>query len=250
MNGGATRAELVLAATQFLQTTTDPNFADAAQALENKVDVALYQAVVLEQDGTGSSLDDLRAPLAGIDETDASVDAAKAEIDAGLAGDGTSFTLTAGTAAGADVMRITGDQDVRIDFTDASNQITGLDLDGDGKIENDGKENNISGMASGFEIVDAYARNPLNHYDSTNNFLGDINFDGTGVDGDGVSTDGNIVLGGLGADNIFGGIGNDFLAGGGVPDHHTTVDNCQHSLAIGRQHQFAAQVMVGVLVDL
>ncbi|MCB1670483.1 MAG: hypothetical protein R3F41_09380 [Gammaproteobacteria bacterium] len=216
LNGGATRAELVLAATQFLQTTTDPNFADAAQALENKVDVALYQAVVLEQDGTGSSLDDLRAPLAGIDETDASVDAAKAEIDAGLAGDGTSFTLTAGTAAGADVMRITGDQDVRIDFTDASNQITGLDLDGDGKIENDGKENNISGMASGFEIVDAYARNPLNHYDSTNNFLGDINFDGTGVDGDGVSTDGNIVLGGLGADNIFGGIGNDFLAGGGV----------------------------------
>ncbi len=126
------------------------------------------------------------------------------------------FVLTPVEAAGADVMRLTGDQDVRIDFTNPANQITGLDLDGDGVIEFDGKERSITGKAAGFEIVDAYSRNPLNHTDTANNFLGDIYFDGTGFKGDGVETNGNIFLGGLGMDRAFAGIGNDFLAGGGV----------------------------------
>jgi hypothetical protein len=126
------------------------------------------------------------------------------------------FTLFATEAAGADVMRLTGDQDVRIDFTNPANQVTGLDLDGDGLIEFNGLERSITGVAADFEIVDAYARMPLNHLDTANNFLGDIYFDGTGFDGDGTSTDGNIFLGGLGVDNAFGGIGNDFMAGGGV----------------------------------
>lgn len=126
------------------------------------------------------------------------------------------FNLDSATAAGADVMRITGDQSVRIDFTDPANQVTGLDISGDGAIANDGVENNIMGVAADFEIVDAYSRNPLNHFDNVNNFLGNIEFDGTGFDGDGVNTDGNIFLGGLGADIALGGIGNDFMAGGGV----------------------------------
>jgi len=122
----------------------------------------------------------------------------------------------AGTAAGGEVLHITGDQSVRIDITNPANQIKGLDLNGDGVIAADGVENNITGKASLFEIIDAYARNPLNETDRVANFLGDIRYDGTGFGGDGVSTDGNIVLGGLGADTILGGIGNDFLAGGGV----------------------------------
>jgi hypothetical protein len=73
------------------------------------------------------------------------------------------FTLTPTTAAGADVMRLTGDQDVRIDFTNPANQITGLDFDGDGLIEFNGIERSITGLAADFEIVDAYSRNPLNH---------------------------------------------------------------------------------------
>lgn len=122
----------------------------------------------------------------------------------------------AGTAAGGEVLHLTGDQSVRIDITSPANQIKGLDLNGDGVIAADGVENNITGKASLFEIIDAYARNPLNETDKVANFLGDIRYDGTGFGGDGVSTDGNIVLGGLGADTILGGIGNDFLAGGGV----------------------------------
>ncbi|MBK6470864.1 MAG: hypothetical protein IPF94_08985 [Betaproteobacteria bacterium] len=127
-------------------------------------------------------------------------------------------------AGAANVMRLTGDQDVRIDFTNPANQVTGLDKDGDGLIEFDGIERSITGVAADFEIVDAYARNPLNHGDTANNFLGDIAFDGTAFDGDGVSTDGNIFLGGLGVDNAFGGVGNDFMAGGGIAQGRTGFD--------------------------
>lgn len=139
------------------------------------------------------------------------------------------FTITPMDAAGLDAMRLTGDTDVRIDFTNANQQVTGLDVDGDGLIEFNGTErtpawleDNIETIGdnhSGFEIVDAYPRNPLDHTDTANNFTGDIYFDGTsfsGADGDGTKSDGNIFLGGLGEDTAFGGVGNDFLAGGSI----------------------------------
>ena len=117
-------------------------------------------------------------------------------------------------------MRITGDQDVRIDMTKTDNQITGLDLDGDGTIENNGAENAIGvKAAAGYAAVDAYTRldnGVVNETNLSKVYLGDIRYDGTGFAGDGVSTDGNVVLGGLGADVLLGGIGNDFFAAGGV----------------------------------
>ena len=156
----------------------------------------------------------------------------------------TFFTIEPETAAGADVMHLTGNQDVRINITNKDHQITGLDLDGDGLIEANGKELTISFIEAnvamvgdhhaGFEIVDAYSRNPLNHTDVANNFLGDINFDGTGYKGDGVSTNGNIFLGGLGHDTALAGDGNDFLAGGGVAQGHGGVD----TLSGGRNADF------------
>lgn len=139
-----------------------------------------------------------------------------------------------------DALRLTGDIDIRIDFTQDDPQIVGLDINGSGVrngasgIATDGTENNPNSAAfqafvdgaqlGGYGVVDAYARNPLNQgdpanpgsRDTVNNFYGDIDFDGTGFGGDGVSTDGNIFLGGLGADTALGGIGNDFLTGGGV----------------------------------
>lgn len=90
--------------------------------------------------------------------------------------DGHTFDLTPETAGTADVMRLTGDQDVRIDFTNPANQIKGLDLNGDGVIANDGVENAITGVAADYEVVDTYARNPLNERSVTQNFLGDIAF--------------------------------------------------------------------------
>lgn len=132
------------------------------------------------------------------------------------------FNLSSSTASGADVMHLTGGQDVRIDFTNPANQITGLDIDGDGVIEYDGVERSITGKAANFDVVDAYSRNPLNHNDIANNFIGDIGFDGSSIKGDGVSTNGNIFLGGLGGDTALGGVGNDFLVGGGVAQGRPT----------------------------
>lgn len=137
-----------------------------------------------------------------------------------------------------DAMRLTGDMDIRIDFTNPARQITGLDLNGNNAIQANAIENNpanaefaaVIDAATGgaglgtYGVIDAYARNPLDQgspgnpaaRDLVNNFFGDINFDGTGFGGDGVSTDGNIFLGGFGADTALTGIGNDFLTGGGV----------------------------------
>ena len=127
-----------------------------------------------------------------------------------------------GDNTGAEVLRITGDADIRIDLTDPTDQVEELDLNGDGVIAMDGVENDLSGAGimtvSGFTVFDLYARNPKNWTDLTTNFFGDLEFDGTGFQGDGVNTDGNIVLSGLGNDDIFGGIGNDFIAGGGGAD--------------------------------
>ena len=132
----------------------------------------------------------------------------------------TASKLSVDGGAGLSTLHLTGDADVRIDFTNPNNQLRGIDLNTDAVIAANGIENNVSGAGivtvKNFEIVDAYARDPLNETDHTANFAGAINYDGTGFAGDGVSTDGNIFLGGLGADKAFGGIGNDFLAGGGV----------------------------------
>lgn len=131
-------------------------------------------------------------------------------------------------------MRLTGNQDVRIDFSNPANQIKGLDVDGDGVIESDGIENRITGVAANFKAVDAYPRNPWNQNDTANNFTGDIFFDGTGFKGDGVSSNGNVFLGGFGNDIAQGGDGNDFLAGGGTMQGRSGVD----TLTGGRNADF------------
>jgi hypothetical protein len=122
--------------------------------------------------------------------------------------------VVAPTLAATGVAKLTGNKDVRIDLTNPTDQLQGIDLDSDGTIEANGVENNSPVKLSGVTVVDAYARNPLDQDDKTQNFLGDIYFDGTGFEGDGVSTDGNVFLGGLGSDTAFGGIGNDFMTAG------------------------------------
>ena len=132
-----------------------------------------------------------------------------------------------GDGDGAEVLRVTGDADMRIDLTDPMDQVEELDLNGDGDIAFDGVENDLSNAGvltvQGFNVFDLYSRNPKNHNDLTSNYFGDLEFDGTGFDGDGVNTDGNIVLSGQGADTIYGGIGNDFIAAGGVVEGQDTV---------------------------
>jgi hypothetical protein len=188
LNAGKSKQWVALEAVKALATTTNPDFAAAKAKMESAV---------------------------------------KAVVDGVSVGDGQTLVLTESLVGTANVMGLTGDQDVRIDFTANDNQIKGLDLNGNGVIENNGVENNNpTALDDGkdFEIVDAYMRDRLNLTSTSKNFHGDIAFDGTGFSGDGVSTNGNIFLGGLGADTAFGGIGNDFLVGGGVSNNVRLAD--------------------------
>ena len=197
-NEGATIVAIV---NGFAALTTHPvaGLADAAAAFRGQISAALTYA---QTPATTDSL--IRPPST------------------------TFFNANGSTAAGFDVLNISGNQAVRFDFSnrDQLDQIRGLDLNGDGLIAANGKENSsaflqannptVAANSKGYEALNAYARNPLDQTDVANNYLGSIFYDGTGNAGNGTSTNGNIVLGGLGADRIFGGIGNDFLAGGGV----------------------------------
>lgn len=210
-NEGATIVAIV---NGFAALTTHPvaGLADAAAAFRGQISAALTYA---QTPATTDSL--IRPPST------------------------TFFNANASTAAGFDVLNISGNQAVRFDFSnrDQLDQIRGLDLNGDGLIAANGKENSsaflqannptVAANSKGYEALNAYARNPLDQTDVANNYLGSIFYDGTGNAGNGTSTNGNIVLGGLGADRIFGGIGNDFLAGGGVRQ-----GNGQIGTAVGR----------------
>jgi len=163
------------------------------------------------------------------------------------------FTLNGG-ADSTDRLRLIGDKDVRIDLTDAAEQLEGIDIDGTADlsgddnllIRGDGDKDDLGDITAGlvnpgangiefdeqdqafrdavnvgfFEIFDAHPRGDalLDPTNSTEGFTGDILFDGTGFAGDGRSTNGNIVLGGSGSDTIFTGIGNDFVSTGGGND--------------------------------
>ncbi|MCG8611403.1 MAG: DUF4214 domain-containing protein, partial [Pseudomonadales bacterium] len=217
-NGTISAAQASLAILQGGIDAGDPD----ATVVANKVAVAKdFTTAITGVEYGAEQVADARALIAAVDGTDESVDAAAGAIDTfvdeyKIPGVVPGLNVASEDAAGADSMRLTGDKTVRIDFTDPEDQITGVDLNDNGVIDRDGVENNSPLDIDGFEIVDAYARNPLNQADEQNNFTGDIDFDGTGFAGDGVNTDGNIFLGGLGVDTALGGIGNDFLAGGGV----------------------------------
>ena len=95
---------------------------------------------------------------------------------------------------GGGAVRLTGDQDVRIDVTNSRSVLVGIDRDGDGVIELDGSERGAV-AGSGWHIIDAYPRNPLDHSDTTNNFTGDLFFDGEGLRGGGGPMPAMLVFG-------------------------------------------------------
>lgn len=175
--------------------------------------------VVIIPSATGTAGNDT-LPLAV--DTNGGQQILSGELDA----DGTIINGLGGT----DVLRITGDASMRIDVTNPTSQLERLDLDGSGGF-NGPAENNVAGgdnphpvAVRNFEVFDAYPRqvllDPANPSDSqrANNYFGNLYYDGTGFGGDGINTDGNIVLGGFGMDTVLSGIGNDFVAGGAGVD--------------------------------
>jgi len=94
LNGGGTRADVILEAATYLAAVSesDASFGSSAALFNNKVEVATYYTVTLEQSASSASA------IASVTSDDASVVSAKASADsvANPAPAGQSFTLTTG----------------------------------------------------------------------------------------------------------------------------------------------------------
>lgn len=98
MNAGASRVDVVLSAVAALKAVPEDDavWGAASTAFNNKVEVAEFHTV--EQQQPTTTLADLQDVLANVDDTEASVTAAKAEI-VGDATVGSKFSLTSGVDA-------------------------------------------------------------------------------------------------------------------------------------------------------
>lgn len=94
LNGGASRANVVLALINALDTTTNTTWAPAAQAFHNQVTVASYYSI--NQLGSATSITTLQSVTAGVtNTTDVSTNAAiEAAIATSGSAAGQTFTLT------------------------------------------------------------------------------------------------------------------------------------------------------------
>jgi hypothetical protein len=98
LNGGGTRADVILQAASYLAalSESDPSFGSSAALFNNKVEVATYHTVTLELDS--ESIATLQSTIATVTSSDDSVTAAKAAADttANPPVAGQTFTLTTG----------------------------------------------------------------------------------------------------------------------------------------------------------
>lgn len=119
LNSGTHRGAAMYTAIKTLGDTaeTDTNFGNAAAALNNKTEVAVHYSVTTQQ--SADTLDELKAVVTNVTNTQASVDAAKAVVD-GTDNAGQTYTLT----STADNLKGTGGNDTFvavIDGTTATN---------------------------------------------------------------------------------------------------------------------------------
>lgn len=94
---GASEAEILLEAVQFLQGDVAPKYADIKAAFANKIEVATYFSVEKQQSNTDIAT--LKQVVSSVTADEATVEAAKTAIDSGAISpdqDGQTFTLTTG----------------------------------------------------------------------------------------------------------------------------------------------------------
>lgn len=88
---GASEAEILLEAVQFLQGDVAEKYADIKAAFENKIEVATFYSV--EQQQSSTNLEELKSVVANVTSDPATVEEAE---DAIIGGTGQTFTLTDG----------------------------------------------------------------------------------------------------------------------------------------------------------
>jgi len=115
LNSGTHRGAAMYTAIKTLGDTaeTDANFGNAAAALNNKTEVAVHYSVTTQQ--SADTLDELKAVVSSVTNTQASVDAAKASVD-GTNNAGQTYTLT----STADNLKGTGGNDTFVSVIDGT----------------------------------------------------------------------------------------------------------------------------------
>jgi len=93
LNAGVPDTEVFVLAVNALRAATNPDFAASQAQIENKLEVAKYYAIDLEQNSTDYSV--LRSIIANVDENQSSVDTAVQTIG----NDAQSFSLAAGATS-------------------------------------------------------------------------------------------------------------------------------------------------------
>ena len=99
LNGGGSRADVILQASTFLAalSETDASFGSSAANFNNKVEVAEHHTITLELDST--NITDLQNVLSSVTSDDATVAPAKAGAAAAGGESGETYTLTTGADA-------------------------------------------------------------------------------------------------------------------------------------------------------
>ncbi|MBL8581678.1 MAG: DUF4214 domain-containing protein, partial [Rhizobiaceae bacterium] len=190
---------------------------ETAATFEPYIDAFLTHIVEGTQDFAGSLFDEIDGGVFTIETTQEGPRASMEMHTVEGAIEIANAPVELDGGSGVDALRLIGNSDIRIDFTDPFEQVEQIDIDGDG-INPGEIDYNVRPYVNvkNFEIIDAHARGLalLDPSNDTEGYTGNLYFDGTGFGGDGTSMNGNIVLGGAGDDIIKGGIGNDFFSGG------------------------------------
>ncbi|HWK55289.1 MAG TPA: hypothetical protein VNR18_13015 [Hyphomicrobiales bacterium] len=136
LDAGQSRSSLIVDAVQLLLNAPGAKWADAKEALLNKIEVSNYYSVTAQQ--SSNNLADLQAVINGVTSDDATVAAAIADIDAGVTSPTHSLTAT------KDVLNGGGGNDV----------FEALPIDSDGKAAT---------TLNSFDVIDGGAgRDTLN----------------------------------------------------------------------------------------
>jgi len=99
LNAGSSYGDVILEAQTFLSALaeTDPSFGTSAALFNNRVEVATYYTVTLEQDGDADTLSGLMVGISSDDATVTSANTANASAANTAATTGSTFALTTGT---------------------------------------------------------------------------------------------------------------------------------------------------------
>ena len=179
INGGASFADIILVAQDFLANLAedDAEFGSSAANFNNKVEVATYHTITLEQDA--DDIGDLQNVLANVTSDDDSV--ADAQNDAAAAVPGETVSLTTGLDTGAAFT--TGSTNDIFSAVDTNDAETTTLTTGDSLVGGDGTDTLSLAISGAAEASVAVASASVENLKIYNNSTEDYEMDASLMDG-------------------------------------------------------------------